>query len=64
MRLESSETERDFVRLEGSRLSTTNPQPARLEIDSIKAHYANGVLEIEIPKQTRVEPKRITVTVN
>jgi HSP20 family protein len=32
--------------------------------DSIKAHYTNGVLEIEIPKQTRDEAKRIAITVN
>jgi HSP20 family protein len=40
----------------------TLPDSARAE--AIKAHYADGVLEIEIPKQPRVEAKRIPVTVN
>ena len=38
--------------------------PDSAQSDSIKARYTNGVLEIEIPKQTRVEAKRITVSVN
>jgi HSP20 family protein len=38
--------------------------PESAQADSIKAHYTNGVLEIEIPKQARVEAKRITVKVN
>lgn len=38
--------------------------PESAQSDSIKAQYTNGVLEIEIPKRTRVEAKRITVTVN
>ena len=38
------------------------PDSARAE--EIKARYADGVLEIEIPKQPRVEAKRISVTVN
>ena len=40
----------------------TLPDSARAE--AIKARYADGVLEIEIPKQARVEAKRIAVTVN
>ena len=40
----------------------TLPDSARAE--AIKARYADGVLEIEIPKQPRVEAKRILVTVN
>jgi HSP20 family protein len=40
----------------------TLPDSARVE--AIKAHYTDGVLEIEIPKQPRVEAKRILVTVN
>ena len=40
----------------------TLPDSARAE--AIKARYADGVLEIEIPKQPRVETKRIIVTVN
>jgi HSP20 family protein len=40
----------------------TLPDSARAE--AIKARYADGVLEIEIPKQPRVEAKRIAVTVN
>ena len=38
--------------------------PDSVRADGIKAHYADGVLEIEIPKQPRVEAKRIPVTVN
>jgi HSP20 family protein len=38
--------------------------PAFAQLDSIKAHYTNGVLEIEIPKQARAEAKRITIPVN
>ena len=38
------------------------PESARAE--AIKARYVDGVLEIEIPKQPRVETKRIAVTVN
>ncbi len=38
--------------------------PESAQAEAIKARYADGVLEISIPKQPRVEPKRITVTVN
>jgi HSP20 family protein len=38
--------------------------PDSAQAEAIKAHYADGVLEIEIPKQPRVEAKRILVTVN
>jgi HSP20 family protein len=38
------------------------PESARVE--AIKARYVDGVLEIEIPKQPRVETTRIAVTVN
>jgi HSP20 family protein len=40
----------------------TLPESAHAE--GIKARCADGVLEIEIPKQPRVEAKRIAVTVN
>jgi HSP20 family protein len=40
----------------------TLPDSARPE--AIKARYTDGVLEIEIPKQPRVETKRIAITVN
>jgi len=40
----------------------TLPDSARSE--AIKARYVDGVLEIEIPKQPRVEAKRISVTGN
>jgi HSP20 family protein len=38
--------------------------PKSVQAEAIKARYTDGVLEIEIPKQPRAEPKRITVTVN
>src|SRR5437868_14619469 len=40
----------------------TLPDSARSE--AIKARYVDGLLEIELPKQPRVEAKRISVTVN
>jgi HSP20 family protein len=40
----------------------TLPESAHAE--GIKARCADGVLEIEIPKEPRVEAKRIAVTVN
>jgi Molecular chaperone (small heat shock protein) len=38
--------------------------PVAAQAGAIKARYVNGVLEIDIPKQARVETKRIPVTVN
>jgi len=38
--------------------------PESAQAGGIKARCADGVLEIEIPKQARVEAKRIAVTVN
>lgn len=38
--------------------------PEAAQPETIRARYTDGVLEIAIPKQPRVEPKRITVTVN
>ena len=38
--------------------------PDSLTDAAIKANYANGVLEVVIPKAPRVEAKRIEVTVN
>jgi hypothetical protein len=38
--------------------------PVAAQAEAIKARYANGVLEIEIPKQARVETRRIPVMVN
>jgi HSP20 family protein len=37
----------------------TLPENARVE--EIKARHVNGVLEVSIPKQPKIEPKRITV---
>jgi HSP20 family protein len=38
--------------------------PDSAQAEAIKARYVDGVLEIEIPKQPRVETKRIAVSVN
>jgi HSP20 family protein len=38
--------------------------PESAQAEGIKARYADGVLEIEIPKQPRVEAKRIAVAIN
>jgi len=35
--------------------------PENARVDEIKARQVNGVLEVSIPKQPRIEPKRITV---
>lgn len=35
--------------------------PKNAQADQIKAKHVNGVLEIAIPKQARVEPKRISI---
>jgi HSP20 family protein len=40
----------------------TLPEPAQEA--GITANYTNGILEVVIPKAPRVEPKRISVTVN
>jgi HSP20 family protein len=37
--------------------------PDSAQADAIKARYTDGVLEIEIPKQPRIEAKRIPVTI-
>jgi HSP20 family molecular chaperone IbpA len=61
-------------RVRGRLVNTSNAPPVRsyarftlpdsARSEAIKARYVDGVLEIEIPKQPRVEAKRITVTVN
>jgi HSP20 family protein len=38
--------------------------PETAQGEGIKARYADGVLEIVIPKQPRVEAKRVTIAVN
>lgn len=38
--------------------------PESVQLEAIKARYADGVLEIEMPKQPRAEPKQIPITVN
>jgi len=38
--------------------------PDSVRAEGIKAHYADGVLEIDIPKQPPVAAKRVPITVN
>ena len=38
--------------------------PVAAQAEAITARYAHGVLEIDIPKQARVETKRIPITVH
>ncbi len=35
--------------------------PENAQVGQIKARHVNGVLEVSIPKQPKIEPKRITV---
>jgi len=35
-----------------------------VQADAIKARYVNGVLEVAIPKQNKVEATRIAIEVN
>jgi HSP20 family protein len=65
-RIERRENQQGFERLErieGEFLRRfTLPENARAE--DIKAKHTNGVLEVVIPKQPIVEPRRVSVEVN
>ena len=65
-RIEKRENQKGYERLErieGDFLRRfTLPESARAE--DIKAKHANGVLEVVIPKQPPVEPRRVNVEVN
>jgi HSP20 family protein len=65
-RIERRENQKGFERLErieGEFLRRfTLPENARAE--DIKAKHSNGVLEVVIPKQPIVEPRRVSVEVN
>lgn len=37
------------------------PLPAQVDADRIEAHFANGVLELFLPKRAEAQTKRITV---
>ncbi|MBN2159867.1 MAG: Hsp20/alpha crystallin family protein [Spirochaetes bacterium] len=38
--------------------------PERIKGDAVKAHYRNGILEIELPKDEASQPKKINISVN
>ena len=65
-RLETRENRKGFERLEritGDFLRQFSlPENARAE--DIRARHTNGVLEVVIPKQPAVEPRRVSVEVN
>ena len=65
-RLEKRETYQGYERLERSEgdflRRFTLPENARAE--EIKARHNNGVLEVVIPKQPVVEPRRVNVEIN
>ena len=65
-RIEKRENHKGFERLErieGDFLRRfTLPENARA--DEITARHTNGVLEVVIPKQPVVEPRRVNVEVN
>jgi len=44
--------------------SRTIVLPDAIKHDEVKANYKNGVLEIEIPKSEKAQPKKIDVKVN
>ena len=44
--------------------SRTIALPEGIKADEVKASYKNGILDIELPKQEEVKPRKITVTVN
>jgi HSP20 family protein len=37
--------------------------PARVDVDAVKAAYANGLLEITLPKHPEAKPRKIDVSV-
>ena len=65
-RLEARDSRKGFERLEritGDFLRQFSlPENARA--DDIRARHSNGVLEVVIPKQPAVEPRRVNVEVN
>ena len=64
--IERRENEQGFERLE--RVSGTFMRrftlPETAQADAIKAKQVNGVLEVSIPKQPKVEPRRIRIDAN
>lgn len=38
--------------------------PDGIKADGVKAHYKNGVLEIELAKDEKAQPRKITIDVN
>jgi HSP20 family protein len=62
-RIERRENEQGFERLE--RVSGTFMRrftlPETAQAEAIKAKQVNGVLEVSIPKQPKVEPRRIKI---
>jgi HSP20 family protein len=38
--------------------------PTNVKADAIQAHYHNGVLEIELPKDEAAQPKKISINAN
>jgi HSP20 family protein len=44
--------------------SRTIELPEGIKADGVKAHYRNGVLEIELPKDEKAQPRKINIDVN
>jgi HSP20 family protein len=44
--------------------SRTIELPEGIKADGVKAHYKNGVLEIELQKDEKTQPRKITIDVN
>jgi HSP20 family protein len=64
-RSESEETRegyRRFERATGS-FSRSLTLPEGIDPESVKAHFANGVLEVTIPKPEERKPKRVEISV-
>jgi len=52
-----------FERVTGSFLRRFT-LPENVQTGEIRARHVNGVLELSLPKQARVEPKRVAIEVN
>jgi len=52
-----------FERVTGSFLRRFT-LPENVQAGEIRARHVNGVLELSLPKQARVEPKRVAIEVN
>ena len=62
-KIETSETANGYQRVErvAGNFTRRFSLPDNVQADAIKAKFTHGVLEVSIPKQAEVAPKRVTV---